>query len=103
MVVLVTHDEDLDPLALAVAIESPAAYVGALGSRSTAARRRLRLRSLGVGDAGVGRLRSPMGLDLGGSTAAETALSVLAEVLLVRTATSGAPLVGRAGPIHTVR
>jgi xanthine dehydrogenase accessory factor len=103
VVVLITHDEDLDPLAIAVALEGPAVYVGALGSRSTAARRRLRLRSLGVGEAAVGRLRSPMGLDLGGSTAAETALSVLAEVLLVRTATSGAPLVGRGGPIHAVR
>ena len=103
VVVLVTHDEDLDPLAIAVALEGPAVYVGALGSRSTAARRQLRLRSLGVGEAAIGRLRSPMGLDLGGSTAAETALSVLAEVLLVRTATSGAPLVGRAGPIHAAR
>lgn len=102
-VALLTHDEDLDPLALAVALDGPAGFVGALGSRSTAARRTDRLRALGVTEGRIGRLRSPMGLDLGGSSAAETALSILAEVLLVRTRATGAPLVDRSGPIHAAR
>ncbi|HEV7624421.1 MAG TPA: XdhC family protein [Amnibacterium sp.] len=102
-VALLTHDEDLDAPALAVALEGPAGFVGALGSRSTAVRRAERLRALGVTAPRIARLHSPMGLDLGGSSAAETALSILAEVLLVRTGSTGAPLVGRSGPIHVGR
>ncbi len=103
VVALLTHDEDLDPLALAVALERPVGYVGAMGSRATAARRAERLRRLGVSDAAIGRLHSPIGLDLGGSSAAETAVSIVAEVLLQRTGSSGGPLADRAGPIHAVR
>ncbi|MGN6743267.1 MAG: XdhC family protein [Amnibacterium sp.] len=102
-VALLSHDEDLDPLALAVALESAAGYVGALGSRATVARRRQRLRGLGVAESAIDRLRSPMGLDLGGSSAAETAIAVLAEVLLTRTGATGAPLVRTSGPVHAAR
>ncbi len=99
-VCLVSHDEDLDPLALAAALESAAGYVGALGSRSTAARRRERLRALGVPESRIARLRMPIGLDVGARTPAELAVAVVAEVLAVRSATGGAPLGVGEGPIH---
>ncbi|WP_375387143.1 XdhC family protein [uncultured Amnibacterium sp.] len=99
-VCLLGHDEDLDPLALAAALESPAGYVGALGSRSTAQRRRQRLAVLGTAPEAIARLRMPMGLDLGSRTPAEIAVSVLAEVLAVRASGDATPLRSGAGPIH---
>ncbi|MGT2425567.1 XdhC family protein [Amnibacterium kyonggiense] len=94
------HDEDLDPLALAEALEGPAGFVGAIGSRATTARRRERLRALGVGAAAVERLRMPIGLDVGARTPAEIAIAVLAEVLAVRHGRDAAPLRLGTGPIH---
>jgi xanthine dehydrogenase accessory factor len=99
-VCLLSHDEDLDPLALAVALESPAGYIGALGSRSTAARRRERLLALGVPAQLLERLHSPIGLDVGARTPAELAVAVLAEVLAVRNGLEGASLQVGEGPIH---
>lgn len=99
-VCLLSHDEDLDPLALAVALESSAGYVGALGSRSTARRRRDRLAELGVADPLVGRLHSPIGLDVGARTPAEVAVAVLGEVLAVRNGLEAVPLDAGTGPIH---
>ena len=99
-VCLVSHDEDLDPLALAAALESAAGYVGALGSRGTAARRRERLRALGVPESHVARLHMPVGLDVGARTPAELAVAVLAEVLAVRSGTGAGPLRVGEGPIH---
>jgi xanthine dehydrogenase accessory factor len=96
----VSHDEDLDPLALAAALESPAGYVGALGSRDTALRRRERLRGLGVPPSLLDRLRMPIGLDVGARTPAELAVAVLAEVLAVREGRGAEPLREGAGPIH---
>lgn len=100
VVCVLGHDEDLDPLALAVALESAAGYVGALGSRSTAARRRARLAELGVREAAIERLHMPIGLDLGGSTPAETAIAILAEVLAIGAAASARPLRSGRGTIH---
>jgi xanthine dehydrogenase accessory factor len=99
-VCLLSHDEDLDPLALAAALESPAGYVGALGSRGTALRRRQRLRALGVPAPLLDRLRMPIGLDVGARTPAELAVAVLAEVLAVRGGLDGAPLRAGEGAIH---
>jgi xanthine dehydrogenase accessory factor len=99
-VCLLGHDEDLDPLALAFALEGAAGFVGAIGSRSTAQRRRERLAALGVPDRALDRLRMPIGLDLGAQTPAELAVAILAEVLVVRNRTDAAPLRAGEGPIH---
>ena len=99
-VCLLSHDEDLDPLALAAALESPAGYVGALGSRGTALRRREHLRVLGVPAPLLGRLRMPIGLDVGARSPGEVAVAVLAEVLAVRGGFDGAPLRTGQGSIH---
>lgn len=83
-VVALTHDPRLDDLALLEGLRSPAFYVGALGSRASNARRRARLRGLGLSEAEVGRLHGPVGLPIGSRTPAEIAVSVLAELVAVR-------------------
>ncbi|MDQ1531748.1 MAG: xanthine dehydrogenase accessory factor [Microbacteriaceae bacterium] len=100
VVVLLTHDAELDPLALAEALERDVAYVGALGSRATAASRERQLAALGVDAARLPALHSPIGLDLGGGAPAEIAVSILAEVIAGRTGRSGEPLRGREGPVR---
>jgi xanthine dehydrogenase accessory factor len=99
-VCLLSHDEDLDPLALATALESAAGYVGALGSRSTTARRRARLLALGLSAELLDRLHMPVGLDIGARTPPELAVAVLAEVLAVRSGLDAAPLHAGHGAIH---
>lgn len=83
-VVAVTHDPKLDDLALMEALKTPAFYVGALGSRRNNDKRRERLMEFDVSEAEVARLHGPVGLNLGGKTPPEIALSVIAEMTAVR-------------------
>lgn len=83
-VVVVTHDPKLDDPALLVALPSPAKYVGALGSPKTHAQRVERLLAEGLTRAQIDRLHAPIGLDIGGRTPAEIALSIIAEIVAVR-------------------
>jgi xanthine dehydrogenase accessory factor len=83
-VIAVTHDPKLDDLVLLEALKSPAFYVGALGSRSNTAKRRERLAMFDLTAEEIDRLHGPIGLDLGGRTPAEIAVSILAEVIAVR-------------------
>jgi xanthine dehydrogenase accessory factor len=80
----VTHDPKLDDLALLEALKSPAFYVGALGSRGNTAKRKERLALFDLAPAEIDRLHGPIGLDLGGRTPAEIAVSILAEIIAVR-------------------
>jgi len=100
-VVVLTHEERLDVPALNAALAGSAFYIGAIGSRRTQAKRRERLLDAGLGDEQLDRLAGPAGLDLGAHTPAETAVSILAEVLAVREGRSGGRLVERSGPIHS--
>jgi xanthine dehydrogenase accessory factor len=83
-VAMLTHDPKLDDPALTLALPSSAFYVGALGSRTTQAKRRARLAEAGVGEAALGRLYGPIGLDLGATTPEEVALAIMAEVVAAR-------------------
>jgi xanthine dehydrogenase accessory factor len=94
-VCILSHDPKFDEPALEIALRSPAAYVGAIGSRKTAQSRRERLRSAGFRDEEVARLRGPIGLDLGGRQPAETALAILAEITAARYGAAGGELTGR--------
>ena len=100
-VVVLTHEERLDVPALSTALRSDAFYVGAIGSRRTQERRRERLLEAGLGEDDLERIAGPAGLDLGAYSPAETAVSILAEVLAVRAGRSGGRLVERSGPIHS--
>ena len=97
VICVLSHDWRFDAESLAIALRSPAGYVGAMGSRVTDARRRASLDELGVDRR---RLHSPIGLDLGASTPEETAVSILAEVLAARHSATTEPLDQRTGAIH---
>jgi xanthine dehydrogenase accessory factor len=99
-VVVLTHEDRWDVPALAGALGTPAFYVGALGSRRTQERRREQLLETGVSEEQLARLCGPAGLDLGAGTAAETALSILAEILAVRAGRDGGPLRASSERIH---
>jgi xanthine dehydrogenase accessory factor len=83
-VCVLSHDPKFDEPALEIALRSPAAYVGAIGSKKTQASRREQLRESGLSEGQVTRLHGPIGLDLGGRQPAEIALSILAEMTAVR-------------------
>jgi xanthine dehydrogenase accessory factor len=83
-VAVLSHDPKLDDPALRVALPSNAFYVGALGSRGTQRKRRQRLRDYGLNEGQINRLRGPIGLDLGGRAPEEIALSIMAEIIAVR-------------------
>ncbi|AJM77542.1 XshC-Cox1-family protein [Rathayibacter toxicus] len=100
VIVVLTHDEKFDVPLLELALTLPVAYVGAMGSRRTHERRLSLLREVGAGQEALARLHSPIGLDIGALTPEETAVSILAEVIMVRTGASGVPLRERSGPIH---
>jgi xanthine dehydrogenase accessory factor len=99
-VCVLTHDPKFDVPALVAALRSPAGYVGAIGSRRTCADRAERLRAAGLTEQEMARLRSPVGLDLGGTTPEEVALSIGAEIVALRHGGSGRPLLDTSGPIH---
>jgi len=100
-VVVLTHDDRFDLPALQGALAGEAFYVGALGSRRNQARRRERLLEEGVPEESVDRISGPAGLDIGADTPAETALSILAEILAVRAGRGGGALKEAPGRIHT--
>ena len=99
-VCVLTHDPKFDVPVLQVALGLPLAYVGAMGSRRTHDDRRERLREAGVTEAGLARLASPIGLDLGARTPEETAVSIAAEIVALRWGGTGSRLTDGAGRIH---
>lgn len=76
-----THDPKIDDPALAAALRAGCFYIGALGSRKTHARRVERLAALGFPPEEIGRIRAPIGLDIGAVSPAEIAVSVAAEIV----------------------
>ncbi|MFI0968226.1 XdhC family protein [Streptomyces sp. NPDC021080] len=99
-VCVLTHEARFDVPVLALALRSRAGYVGAMGSRRTHEDRLARLRRAGLGEPELLRLRSPIGLDLGGQGPEETAVSIIAEIIAVARGGSGVPLTQRTGPVH---
>lgn len=82
-VVCLSHDEKLDNPALLHAINSPARYIGALGSRVTHANRLAALREEGATEEQLKRIHAPVGLKIGARSPAEIALSIMAEIVTV--------------------
>ncbi|WP_326647807.1 XdhC family protein [Streptomyces sp. NBC_01750] len=100
---VLTHDPKFDVPLLEVALDSPAAYIGVMGSRRTHEDRLARLRERGVVETEMARLRSPIGLDIGARTPEEVAVSIAAEIVALRWGGSGSPLAETAGAIHRPR
>jgi xanthine dehydrogenase accessory factor len=102
-VLVFTHDPKFDEPALIAALASGAGYVGALGSRRTQRQRTDRLRLAGVSDEDIERIAAPCGLDIGARTPAETAVSVLGEIIALANARSAERLTESTGSIHNDR
>ncbi|KZS84848.1 XdhC family protein [Mycobacterium persicum] len=101
VICVLTHDPKFDVPVLEVALRLPrVGYVGAMGSRRTHDDRLRRLRAVGLTDAELGRLSSPIGLDLGARTPEETAVSIAADIIARRWGGRGRPLAETDGRIH---
>jgi xanthine dehydrogenase accessory factor len=101
VICVLTHDPKFDVPLLEVALRLPeVAYIGAMGSRRTDEDRVARLRDAGMTNAELARLSSPIGLDLGGRTPEETAVSIAAEIIAQRWGGGGRPLARTDGRIH---
>ncbi|WP_218220629.1 XdhC family protein [Nesterenkonia sp. Act20] len=117
-VVVMTHHPDLDVPVLDAALslanradwvndaddDAARCFIGAMGSRTSAARRDAALRAMGHSEAARERVVSPLGLDLGAETPGEAAVSMLAELLAAKNSqTSAQPLSLSEGPINASR
>jgi len=100
VVAILTHDNKFDVPAVVRSLETKVGYIGVMGSRKTHEGRTARLREAGVGQAGLDRLRSPLGLDIGGRTPEETAISICAEIIALRSGRRVDALRDTEGPIH---
>jgi xanthine dehydrogenase accessory factor len=100
VICVLTHDPKFDIPLLEIALRTPAAYIGAMGSRRTHDDRLARLQEAGLTAEELERLHSPIGLDLGARTPEETAVSIAAEIIGERWGGSGRQLTGTAGAIH---
>jgi xanthine dehydrogenase accessory factor len=99
-VVVLTHDDKFDLPMITGALASDAFYVGWIGSRRNQERRRGVLREEGVTDDELARISGPTGLDIGANTPAETAVSILAEIIAARSGREGGRLRDRESRIH---
>jgi len=100
-VAVLTHEPRFDDPTLTSALRSPAAYIGAMGSRRAHRERLDRLREAGFGDADLDRISGPIGLDIGAASTEETAISIMGEVIAARRGRRGGRLSERAEPVHS--
>ncbi|MEQ3626374.1 MAG: XdhC family protein [Celeribacter sp.] len=82
-IVTLTHDPKIDDPAIITALRSDAFYLGSLGSTRTHAKRVERLTQLGFSAEEIARIHAPVGLNIGGRSPAEIAVSIMAEIVRV--------------------
>jgi len=99
-IVVLTHDDKFDLPMIRGALASDAFYVGWIGSHRNQERRRGLLREDGVTDDELARICGPTGLDIGANTPAETAVSILGEIIAARSGRSGGSLKDAKNRIH---
>ena len=98
-IAIITRGHRMDAASLQQVIRSPAGYIGMIGSPRRAKAVFLLLEHDGVPRSLLRKVRTPIGLDLGGETPEEIAVSVLAEIIMVRYGGTGRPLSQRRGPL----
>jgi len=100
-VCVLTHDPKFDVPAIEGALRSRVGYIGVMGSRKTHAKRMQRLAEVGVSDPEqLDRIMAPIGLDLGARSPEETAVSICAEIIALRTGRTAPSLREGSGAIH---
>jgi len=99
-VCVLTHDHKFDVPAIVGALPTRVGYLGAMGSRTTHEKRTERLREAGVTDEDLARVMAPIGLDIGGRTPEETAVSIVAEIIAAHTGRQAPRLKDGQGRIH---
>lgn len=82
--VILSHDPKIDDNALEVLLRSGVAYIGALGSKKTHAKRVARLREKGFSDEEIAKIHAPVGMDINAKTPQEIALAVMGEIIAVK-------------------
>jgi len=102
-VAILSHDPKFDEPALVGTLNTPAAYIGAIGSRKTNEDRRRRLAEAGMSAEQIARMRAPIGLDIGAATPEEMAISILGEIIALRRGRSGGSLTNSTGHIRGER
>jgi len=88
-IVAVTHDPRIDDMGLMEAFNSPAFYIGAMGSVRSSDKRRERLRQLDISENQLARLHAPIGIEIGSKTPVEIAISIMAELISERVQQNG--------------
>ncbi len=99
-VCILTHDAKFDVPAVIGSLATAVGYIGVMGSRRTHDDRTRRLREAGVDPTDLARLMSPIGIDIGARTPEETAISIVAEIIALRTGRLAPSLRDTSGPIH---
>jgi len=82
--VVLSHDPKIDDNALHILLKSEVGYIGALGSRKTQAKRVARLEAAGFSEAEIGKIHSPVGVSIKAKTPKEIAMSIMAEIIMVK-------------------
>jgi xanthine dehydrogenase accessory factor len=99
-VCVLTHDPKFDIPAITSALKTNVGYIGAMGSRRTTVTRNERLAEVGVSAQQMERVMGPIGIDIGARTPEETAISIVAEIIAVRTGRPVSSLRDGDGAIH---
>jgi len=91
-IVIITRGHQYDEAALMEVADSPAAYIGMIGSRRRVQAVRDNLAGIGFDPAKLDRVRAPIGLEIGAQTPEEIAVSIMAEIIAVRRGGRGLPM-----------
>ena len=89
ILILTTRGSSVDAAGIAPLLDSAAAYIGVIGSRRRWATTAKALKEKGVAEEKIAKVHSPMGLELQAETPEEIAVSILAEVMMVREKATG--------------
>jgi xanthine dehydrogenase accessory factor len=100
-IVIATRGHEYDETVLRQVLDSPAAYIGMIGSRSKVRSVFDRLLADGIPRAKLARVCAPVGLRTNGQTPAEIALSIMAEIVAVQHGGTGEPMSLRDNPLRS--
>ncbi|HEX7556364.1 MAG TPA: XdhC family protein, partial [Leptolinea sp.] len=88
-IILATRGSNVDVKGLAPLLDTPAAYIGVIGSKRRWAITKNGLLEQGVAPEKLEKVHSPLGLELNAETPEEIAVSILAEIIMVRNGGTG--------------